>query len=61
LASPKNFEIAVVVFHAERNVVAGLKSRSAEKLRQAIGSCIQLGEGLGVTRTWDNEGDFVWV
>ena len=46
LAPPQDLEVAGVVLHAERHVVARLQARRPEQAAQPVGRVVELGVGL---------------
>lgn len=59
VATPQDFQIAIVVLQAQRNVVAWLKTDASEQLGESVGGVVQLLESLGVSGAGHDEGCFV--
>ena len=58
-ATPEHFEIAVVVLHAQRDVVAGLEAGRPQHLAQAVGGGVQFGERLREATAGHDDGRLV--
>ena len=61
VAAPHHLEVAVVVLHAERDVVARLHPGRPEQMAEAVGRRVEFGEGLGEAGTAHDEGGLVGV
>ena len=58
-ATPEHFEVAVVVLHAQRDVVARLEAGRPQHLAQAVGGGVQFGERLREAAAGHDDGRLV--
>ena len=59
VAAPDDLEVAVVILHADGDMVTGLQAGGAQQMAQPVGRRIEFGEGLGEARAAHHDGDFV--
>ena len=61
MAAPHDLEVAVVVLHADRDVVARFEAGRSQEAAQPVRGGVEFGEGLGESGTAHDERWFVGV
>ena len=61
MRAPDDLEVARVVLHAERDVVAGRQAEVAEELRHRLAIVVELAEGHHLARAAHDDGGLVGI
>ena len=61
VAAPDDLEIAIMVLHAQRDVVTRFEPGRSQQATQPIRGCVELGEGLGEAGAGHRDGRLVAV